>query len=153
MRLDQINAFVTAAATVLTTELGCPLSRGDLYVHQKREPVDQVVTLISFTGGVTGIVLFGMSVGTGRDLVSRMMGQEFAAFDELAQSGIAELANVIAGSTMTLLANAGQICDIAPPVIVVSRDRPATMATVPVSRLAFQLATDLGPISMQLAFK
>jgi chemotaxis protein CheX len=47
-----------------------------------------------------------------------MMGQEFAEFDNLAQSGIAELGNVITGAATVKLSKEGFDAEISPPTLV-----------------------------------
>ena len=80
-----------------------------------------------------------------------MMGQEFPEFDALAQSGIAEIGNVITGRAAVLLAEAGFPSDLAPPMLLVGRG--TMISTLDVQRLVIPLETDLGKIEIQVALK
>jgi chemotaxis protein CheX len=152
MRLDTINAFIQATGEVLMAELGSTVRRGQVALVRSSEPTNEVTTLIGFTGALSGTVLYSMSLATACAIVSRMMGQEFTTLDELGQSGIAELGNVITGTAMTQLAQQGYVCDIAPPVVAVSKNG-SVFSTLDLPRLAIPLQTDAGTIDLQLAFK
>lgn len=152
MKLDAINAFIQATGDVLLAELGSAVARGQVTLVKSDQPTSEVTTLIGFTGSLSGTVLYSMTMATARGIVSRMMGQEFATLDELGQSGIAELGNVITGCAMTLLAQQGYECDIAPPVVAVSASG-SVFSTLDLPRLAIPLITDVGTLDLQLAFK
>ena len=68
---------------------------------------DDVTVLINLVGQIQGVVLYELSESTALGFVSRMMGQKFNEFDNLAQSGIAELGNVISGKATVELSKAG----------------------------------------------
>jgi hypothetical protein len=55
----------------------------------------EVTAVIGVTGDIVGMVLVGLSKSTACAVASRMMGQEFTELDDLAQSGIGEIANII----------------------------------------------------------
>jgi chemotaxis protein CheX len=149
MNLDGVNAIVQAAGEVLLAELGGEVQRGQLALVRGGEPTDEVTTLIRFQGGLSGIVLVTMSRATALRLASRLMGQEYGVLDEVAQSGIAELSNVIAGNAMSLLARQGYVCTIAPPRIAVIDG--GGFATLTLPRLAIPLHTALGDLDLQVA--
>jgi chemotaxis protein CheX len=84
-------------------------------------------------------------------MVSKMMGQDFDELDALAQSGIAELGNVITGRAAILLAQAGFPADIAPPMLLVGRNM--LISTLDVQRLVIPIETEMGKIEIQVALK
>jgi chemotaxis protein CheX len=92
-----------------------------------------------------------MSQQTARAIVSRMMGQEFPTLDMLAQSGIAEVANVITGRAAVLLSEAGYPSDLAPPMLLVGRD--TLISTLDVQRLVIPMTTEFGNLEVQVALK
>ena len=79
------------------------------------------------------------------------MGQDFPEFDALAQSGIAEIGNVITGRAAVLLSEAGFVSELAPPLLLVGRN--AVISTLDVQRLVIPIETDLGQIEIQVALK
>jgi chemotaxis protein CheX len=148
---DLVNKFVGSAQGVLEAEVGEPITMGKLSVQTAPYTSQQITALVGVTGTIQGVMLFGLSEKTAMYLVSRMMGQEVEALDELAQSGIAEMGNVIAGAAMTSIAADGHICTISPPTLIMGSG--ATISTINIARLVIPLETACGLIEMQLALK
>src|SRR5512146_548255 len=97
MNVKFMNPFVDAANEVLKVELDVSVNRGNLSMQKSAMTTDDVTVLLSLVGEIQGVVLFGLSKNTCLAMVSKMMSQKFEEFDALAQSGIAELGNVITG--------------------------------------------------------
>jgi chemotaxis protein CheX len=151
MRAEFINPFLQAATEVLEAELGSPPVRGSVGLQRSAYTSDDVTAVVAVTGEVAGMVLFAMTESTARAMVSRMMGQDFPEFDQLAQSGIADIGNVITGRAAVLLAEAGFPSDLAPPMLLVGRN--TMISTLDVQRLVIPLETGLGKIEIQVALK
>jgi chemotaxis protein CheX len=151
MRAEFINPFVHAATEVLMSELGSKPKRGAVGLQRSPYTSDDVTAVVAVTGDVAGVVLLSMAEETARGIVSRMMGQEFPEFDALAESGIAEIGNVITGRAAVLLAEAGFPSDLAPPMMLVGRN--TLISTLDVERLVIPLETELGNIEIQIALK
>jgi chemotaxis protein CheX len=151
MRAEFINPFLQAATEVLGSELGSPPKRGNIGLQRSGYTSDEVTAVVAVTGDVAGMVLFAMTEATARAMVSKMMGQDFDELDALAQSGIAELGNVITGRAAILLAEAGFPADIAPPMLLVGRNM--LISTLDVQRLVIPIETEMGKIEIQVALK
>ena len=151
MRVEFVNPFVTAAKEVLEYELGGKTRRGNVALQKSVYTTEEVTALVGVTGQVTGMVLYSMSEGTARAIVSRMMGQEFDEFDALAQSGIGELGNVITGRAAVLLAESGYRSDIAPPALIIGRG--SVVSTLDINRLVVVIETECGSIEVQVVLK
>ncbi len=151
MRVEFVNPFLQAATEVLESELGSTPTRGSVGLQRSAYTSDEVTAVIAVTGDVAGMVLFAMTEATARAMVSRMMGQEFAKLDALAQSGIAEIGNVITGRAAILLSEAGYSSELAPPMLLVGRG--TLISTLDVQRLIIPVETDLGRIEIQVALK
>jgi chemotaxis protein CheX len=151
MRAEVINPFLQATSEVLESELGSPPARGTIGLQRSAYTSDEVTAVVAVTGGVAGMVLFAMSERTARGIVSKMMGQEFDEFDALAQSGIAEIGNVITGRAAVLLSEAGFPSDLAPPMLLVGRG--TLISTLDVQRLVIPIETEFGKIEVQVALK
>ena len=95
--------------------------------------------------------MFAMTEETARAIVSKIMGQDFPTFDALAQSGIAEIGNVVTGRAAVLLAEAGFPSDLAPPMLIVGRN--TMISTLDVQRIVIPMETELGKIEVQVALK
>lgn len=151
MNVKFMTPFVEAANEVLQAEVGMAVRRGTLALHKSSLTTDDVTVLLSLVGQVQGVVLYGMSLPTSLGLVSRMMGQQFSEFDSLAQSGIAELGNVITGRATIRLAEAGYTTNISPPTLI--QGRGVTISTLDVPRIVVPLVCDLGEIMVHLALR
>jgi chemotaxis protein CheX len=151
MRAEFINPFVQAATEVLESELGTPPTRGTIGLQRSAYTSDDVTAVVAVTGEVAGMVLFAMADSTARAIVAQMLGQEFPELDALAQSGIAEIGNVITGRAAVLLAEAGFPSDLAPPMLLIGHG--TMISTLDVQRLVIPLETDFGKIEIQVALK
>ena len=151
MRAEFINPFLQAATEVLESELGSAPQRGSIGLQRSAYTSDEVTAVVAVTGEVAGMVMFAMTENTARAMVSKMMGQDFPEFDALAQSGIAEIGNVITGRAAVLLSEAGFPSDLAPPMLLVGRN--TLISTLDVQRLVIPIETEMGKIEVQVALK
>jgi chemotaxis protein CheX len=151
VKVEFVNPFIQAASEVLESELGAPAERGDLRLHKSALTTDEVTALVGVKGRVSGLVLYSMSRDTALGLVSRLMGTKLCELDELAQSGIGELGNVITGRAGMLLAEAGYPSNITPPAVVLGRGSVVT--TMELHRLILPLQTDVGDLEIQVVLK
>ncbi|KKK45420.1 hypothetical protein LCGC14_3165530 [marine sediment metagenome] len=101
-----------------------------------------ITVLISLVGDVQGVVLYGLSTDTGLALVSSVMGQAITEFDSLAQSGIAELGNVITGRATIKLSETGYSANISPPTLITGNS--VMISTLDFARILVPLTTDMG---------
>ncbi len=151
MKVEFVSPFVQAAREVIESELMSGVERGALTLQQAAFTCHEVTGMIGVTGSIRGTVLYGMSTATALNVVSTMMGQPFSSFDDLAQSGIAELGNVITGRAAMLLAEAGYPASISPPILIVGNG--STISTLDFHRVAVPLHTDCGEIEIQIGLK
>src|SRR5512141_2863713 len=92
MRVQLVNCYVRAAADVITSETGKPVKRGGVTLEKDVYTSDQVTAMVGVNGAMGGSFYLSMTESTALKIVEGMMGQGCDEFDELAQSGIAELA-------------------------------------------------------------
>lgn len=151
MSVNFMNPFLKAAKTVLATEVGATVSRGDVALENDCYTPSDVTVLLSVVGDVRGVVLYSMSTEMALNMVSTMLGQEMQEFDELAQSGIAEMGNVITGIATTHLAEAGYRCSISVPTLIVGRG--TMLSTLDFKRLVVPLKTSIGNLSIHIALR
>jgi chemotaxis protein CheX len=146
-----LNPFVEAAFAVLKAEVGISAQRGEITLQRSAHTTNDVTVIISLVGQVEGLVLYGMSKETAIAIVSQIMGEPFEEFDELAQSGIGELGNVIAGHATRRLSEVGFESTISPPALLLGRGM--VISTLDFQRLVVPLHTDLGEIQIHLALR
>jgi chemotaxis protein CheX len=151
MNVKFLNPFVEAANEVLQAEASVAVTRGALSLQKSALTPDDVTVLLSLVGQVQGVVLYGMSLQTALALVERMMGQAFTEFDGLAQSGVAELGNVITGRASVKLSESGYAVNISPPTLI--QGRGVTISTLDFSRVVVPLTCALGQLTVHLALR
>jgi chemotaxis protein CheX len=151
MRVQFVNPFVTAASEVIAAETGETAARGALTIEQNPYTSDDVTAVVGMSGPLRGSVYLSMSQDTALNLVGRMLGQEVAVFDDLAESGIAELANVVAGTASITLADLGFATNISPPLMLVGSG--ARISTFDLQRVVVPLQSSMGVVRVHVALR
>jgi chemotaxis protein CheX len=145
-----LNVFLKAAIDVLVAEVGGPVERGQVSLYASNETSDEVNVILTLVGKVHGVVIYSLSRSTALGIVSRIMGMPMVELDELAQSGVSELGNVITGRASILLESAGYVTNISVPMLVVGK---ASISIINFQRLVVPLQSPVGPIAIHLAVR
>jgi chemotaxis protein CheX len=151
MRVQIVNRYVQSALTVLSKETGLPVQRGGLLLEGNPYTTEDVTAVIGVSGQLCGSLYISMAETVALKLIGAILGQETSELDELGQSGIAELANVIAGTAGIGLADEGIETTINPPLVLTGRG--ARLSTVEIQRLVVPLATAHGEIKLHVALR
>ena len=151
MRVQLVNCYVSAAADVIAQESGSAVKRGGIRLERDSYTSEEITAMVGVNGAMGGSFYLSMSEATALSLVSGMMGQETEVFDELAQSGIAELANVVAGAASIGLAELGYTTNITPPLLLLGAN--AKIATMEIQRLVVPLTTSHGSVHVHVALR
>jgi chemotaxis protein CheX len=151
MNVKFLNPFVEAAYEVIKTETSQDISRGDLRLENGAYVTDDATVILSLVGSVEGTVFYSMSADTAIRLASILMGESFDKLEYLAQSGIAELGNVITGRASMKLSEAGYESTISPPALILGKG--ASISTLDYVRLVVPLVTVAGPFVIHLALR
>ncbi|GAB4558651.1 MAG: chemotaxis protein CheX [Anaerolineae bacterium] len=151
MNVRFVNPFVIAAGEVLRSEVHTEIRRGEIKLYRSASTGNDVTTLLSLVGQVEGVVMYGMSKDMALKLVSKMLGQPVTELDELAQSGIAELGNVITGRASTLLAGEGYVSNISVPTLIIGSS--VEISTLDFQRLVVPLISDYGTMEVHIALR
>ncbi len=151
MRVELLNPFIIAAGEVLNTELDVMATRGQLSLQRDTYVSDDITVLISLVGDVWGVAMISLGFDTAKAIVSHMLGETITEFNELAQSGVGELGNVITGQAATKLAQAGYSADISVPTMIVGKG--SRISTFDIDRLIVPLVTSFGTVSLTLALR
>jgi chemotaxis protein CheX len=151
MNVKFLNPFVEAAFEVLEAETRLQVSRGELRMEKEPYKSDDVTVIINLVGMVEGAVFYSMSALTAQSLAGRILGEELPEFDMLAQSGTAELGNVITGRASVKLATAGYAANISPPTLLTGAG--TTISTLDYPRLVVPIVSECGAITIHLALR
>jgi len=145
-----LTPFLKGAVDVLTTELGGPIERGELSLRRSAYTTQAVNVLLTLVGRIQGVVIYGMSQSTALAMVSQIMGQPFEVMDDLAQSGVAEIGNVITGRASMLLAAEGYTAKLSIPMLVMGE---AMISILDFPRVVVPLVCQHGAIEVHLALR
>ena len=151
MKVKLINPFVVAAGEVLKTEVQADVRRGEIKIFKSPYTQGDVTVLFTIVGQVEGIVMYGMTTSMALAFTSKMLGQPMEELDDLVQSGIAELGNVITGRAVTLLAQEGYMADISVPTLIIGSG--VEISILEFQRLVIPLITQYGTLNIHLALR
>jgi chemotaxis protein CheX len=151
MNVKFLNPFVESAYEVLKAEMGQEITRGELKLDSTAYISDDITVVIALVGSVEGTVFYSMNKATGLQIACQMMGEQLSVLDPLAQSGIAELGNVITGRASMKLSSAGFEATISPPSLIIGNG--AVISTLELARLVVPLETIFGAINIHLALR
>lgn len=151
MRLEHVNPVVKAALDVLRTELRVNVKRGKVSVVNGNVTGHDVTILIAVTGALEGVMAYSLDTTVACEMASVMMGEDFTTLDDIVQSGVAEVGNVISGRAMMSLADQEMETQIAPPVLLLGHD--TRISTLSIPRLLVPIELPFGTIHMHIALK
>lgn len=153
MKVEFISPFVHATIKVLETEVNrpVPVEKGQLTIEASSYTCQDVTVLIGVIGAVQGIVMYGMSEGTAKNIVSAMLNERVAVFTDMVESAIAEMGNVITGIASLELEKAGYASTLAPPTVITGRG--VVISTINIKRLQIPLKTEFGTIELGVALR
>lgn len=123
MKAEYINPFLESARIVLEQLINVRPTTGQLGIKDVKFAEDYIWIQIGMTGQMEGDIVFGLHQDVALKLVSAMMGGYVVTqMDEMTQSAISELGNMISGNASTILFNQGVRVDITPPKLIQSEN-------------------------------
>ena len=118
-----INPVIDAFREILP-QLGLSdIQRGSLSVGTNSVESLGVTVIIGMTKGLRGNVAYNMTEATAMAIASTMMGgMTVTQFDDLPQSAISELVNMVTANAAIRFEQMGILVDISPPSLIVGVD-------------------------------
>ncbi|MEG6586238.1 chemotaxis protein CheX [Dendrosporobacter sp. 1207_IL3150] len=149
MDVKLINPFVDAVATVMP-QLGFQnVSRGKLAVKDQYVSSQGVTVLIGMTNDVRGNIAYNMSEETARSIASTMMmGMPVDKMDDMAQSAISELVNMVTANAAINFEKQGISVDISPPSLAVGENFKVKVSST--KYLALELLIDSNALELNI---
>jgi chemotaxis protein CheX len=149
MKAEYINPFLESARIVIEQMINIRPTTGQLGVKDVKFVEKYIWIQIGITGQMQGDIVFGLHETVALKLVSAMMGGFILLeMDEMGQSAISELGNMISGNASTMLFNQGIRVDITPPKIV---QYASAAGFVPKKALTIPLIIDsIGELEIQV---
>lgn len=137
-----VNALIAAVVGTLKTLLNITPSVGKPGVLKEIKPKYDMVTVIGFSGGTEGNLIYSFSPDTALKIVSKMMNLQYDNLDELAMSAIGELGNMIAGALAMNLEKVGCRIIISPPTVVTGKNLKLAVEGIAINLTAGIFDTD-----------
>jgi len=152
MRIEYINPFVEASFDILNEVLQTTVKRGQLYLKKLGESMKGVAVVIGIIGNLKGRLVFDMNEDTALKIVSKLNGEEFKTFNEMARSTIGELANMITGRSVTKLEKERLAFNFTPPTIITG-EKLEIYEFSDMEALIIPIDTGMGIVEINIAFK
>ena len=109
-----VNPFVDAFTAVMP-QIG--------FAEPKRTKMGGVSVIVGFTKQIRGNIVYNMSEDTAKFIASTMMmGMPIENFDDMAQSAISEMSNMLTATAATNLAGMGLEVDISTPSLSIGQN-------------------------------
>lgn len=117
-----INPFIEAIMHIMP-QLGFQsVTKGGMSVREQFVESKGVTILVGLTDDARGNIAYNMTEETAMKIASTMMmGMPVTSMDEMAQSAISEMTNMITGNAATIFERMGMRVDISPPSLVVGQ--------------------------------
>lgn len=149
MDVKLINPFVDAVATVMP-QLGFQnISRGKLALKEQYVSSQGVTVLIGMTNQVRGNIAYNMTEETAKSIASvMMMGMPVEKMDEIAQSAISEMVNMVTANAAINFEKQGMNVDISPPSLALGEDFKIKVSST--KYLALELMVDSNSIELNI---
>ena len=148
MKAEVINPFLESARIVIEQVVQVSPSTGILGIKDIELIDNHIWIQVGMTGQLSGNIIFGIAEKVALKIVSAMMGgYVITEMDEMGQSAISELGNMISGNASTILSNQGVSVDITPPKLM----KTESMSVLPRRALSIPLLMEgIGELDIQV---
>lgn len=152
MDVKLINPFVDAFLTVMP-QLGFQeIKKQNVSLKGKNLKSQGVMLNIGIVGDIKGNVVYCLDVEGAKKIASTMMmGFPVSELDDMAQSAISELSNMLTANASTNFAESGVNINISTPTLIFGNDFEAKMNTDKV--ICINILVDDIPIEINTAFE
>jgi chemotaxis protein CheX len=152
MDAKMFSPFIDTFFQVLP-ELGIKrVERGKLTLREKLIATRDVTALIGLSQGMQGNITIGMDEDTAKKIASiMMMGRPVPELDEMAQSAIAEMANMLSSNAMTTIAQNGFAVKVSPPTLITGKAISCIVSQV--KSLNVEIYTEAGLLEINIGLE
>lgn len=119
MDVNYINPILSSFSNVMP-QLGlAKVGKKGISLKGKFIESPGVVIIVGIVGDIRGNVIYGLSIDDAKQIASKMMmGMPVPEFDELAQSAISELTNMLTANVATNFSNDNININISTPTLI-----------------------------------
>jgi len=152
MDVKYVNPFIEAFSIVMP-QLGFSTAKKVGIGARKREIVSSgVVIVLGIIGEIRGNIVYVIDFESAKKIASTMMmGMPVPELDEMAQSALSELTNMLTANAATCFSNVGITADISTPTLLYGNNLTVKMSSEKV--LSVKLEADSIPIEINISFE
>lgn len=151
LKAGLVNPFLESAYKFLQNEINMEVTRGQLRLESSKATSGEVNVALGVAGEAEGIVLYSMSEKTAKAIAAALLDEPVPVFNELAESSIAEMGNIITGQAASGLEEHGYTCKLTPPTIIAGKG--VMISTVDIQRLVIPIELPVGFIEISVALR
>lgn len=118
MRYEYVEPFVNTTMRVLDKVIQCDITKGAVSLVKNDTITEDVAIIVRLQGNADGSIILSMPVATALGVCSAMFGETYKILSPAGMDAIAELANMIAGNTTSVLNDMGFDFTLSPPLVV-----------------------------------
>ncbi len=151
MDVKLLNSFIDAVFQVFREVANLELKKERVQFYEEGHKFNaDVATLLGFTGSLKGQLVISLNEKIAKGFASAiLMGVPVEEFNELAESGVCEMVNMVGGKALANLLEQGYTCDLSVPSIV--RGKMVEIGFVPKTPMfAADFSSDWGPIRIMI---
>ncbi len=150
MDAKAIEPFLAAINTVMPGLGFKSVKRGKITIGESNKIASRgVMVVIGLTHQIRGNIAYNMTVDAARKVASTMMmGMPVEAFDDMAESAIAELGNMLAANASMILERQGAKLDISPPTVITGESFANTVSNA--QRINIEMFVDDIPMEVNV---
>lgn len=115
MKAEHVNPFILSVCKVVKDMCMIDLQIGKPSMRNTTYSEDASIIQLGLVGHLTGTVVLNLEHSAALGIVSKMMMMPVTSIDEIGQSAISELGNMVAGNAATVFANNNILIDITTP--------------------------------------
>ncbi len=149
MNQEYIDIFVNTSIDSLRESMDIQVEKGESKELAHSTKVEGVVVIIGITGDLEGRIIYELELATALKIAEAMNYEPFEVLDDLARSTISELANIMAGRTISAINDRGIKIMISPPVLLTGKDMKTSDRMSEIHCIT--LESNLGVIGINLA--
>jgi chemotaxis protein CheX len=151
MDVKYVNPFIEAFHSVMPQLGFCDVQTGEMSAKTKEVAATGVLVIVGIVGDVEGNVVYFTDIESAKKIASTMMmGAPVDEFDEMAESALSELTNMLTATATTVLASSGITADISTPTLLHGENVCVKMNAGPI--LCVRLLADNIPIEINISF-
>lgn len=147
-----LELFVTGARQALGQLFNDEPVMGELTTRPGELPSEcEVSVSVGFVGDLQGQLMLGMPRRVALEMAGTLLMSPIAEFDDLAQSGMAEIGNIVAGTCATVLGAEGLTLNITLPSVIEGEHVKVRFPQLTVYESSARMA--VGPLVIAIGLK